>query len=113
MFSNNPGFLILLVVFAIGALFFTLGTAMVRRGRAAVPVAAIHDGATPWTAELAGTDDVLHVSLRVDMVERLAMLGEPWCVAMLQRARVEDGDATVRDAADAALLVIGARRRDT
>ncbi|HEY5340325.1 MAG TPA: hypothetical protein VIK27_04795 [Candidatus Aquilonibacter sp.] len=102
----------LLIVFAIGALFFTLGTAMVRRGSAALPAAPINESAAPWTAELAGTGDLLHVSLRVDMIERLAMLGEPWCAAMLQRARLEDDDATVRDAADAALLVIGARRRD-
>jgi hypothetical protein len=110
LFANSPGFLILLVVFVFGALVFALGTAMVRRP--VVPTPSAPEAATPWTADLAGTNDLLHVSLRIDMVERLAMIGEPWCVTMLERAQAEDADQTVRDAADSALLVIGARRRD-
>jgi hypothetical protein len=63
----------------------------------------------PWTAKVAGTDDVLAPELRVDMIERLAMIGEPWCAELLERARDSDPDVVVRDAADNALIVIAAR----
>lgn len=114
MLSNNPGTLILVAVFAIGAVFFTVGTVMVRRSQrieAANP-SMLEPAAesAPWTAELAGTNEVLARELRIDMVERLAMIGEPWCAQLLERARSHDPDRSVRDAADNALLLIAARR---
>jgi hypothetical protein len=115
--SNNSVALLLAGVFALGAALFLIGTAMVRRPTPVpepfeiveepVPVLA------PWTAELAGTNDDVALEVRLDMVERLAMLDEPWCVALLKRARAEDLDASIRDAADDALLVIAARPRSS
>jgi hypothetical protein len=107
--------LVLAVVFAIGALLFLLGTAIVRRERRAVEVADVPAdpmlALPPWTADLAGTNEVIARELRVDMIERLAMIGEPWCVELLERARTQDPDTSVRDAAENALIVVAARAR--
>ena len=112
MLSSNTGALLIAGVFALGAILFAVGTAMVRRSRTARAAPRAGESILvlpPWTAELAGTNDVVARDLRVDMIERLAMIGEPWCVTLLERARARDPDASVRDAADSALLVIGAR----
>lgn len=110
LLSNNT--VVIAGAFVIGALVFTIGTLMVQRERRGEietrlePVLSL----PPWTAELAGTSDAVAIDLRVDMVERLAMIGEPWCAALLERARASDPDVVVRDAADNALIVIAARQ---
>ena len=88
MLSNNPGLLALVVVFIAGALLFALGTFMVRREKQAQ---------TPT------------VLLRLDQIERLALVGQPWCVEQLEREFVTDRDVDVRNAAEDALVVIRAR----
>jgi hypothetical protein len=62
-----------------------------------------------WTRSLVGSDERFDVAVRVDMIERLAMIGQLWCVATLEQAMREERDVSVRDAADRALLVIAAR----
>ena len=89
MLSNNPGLLALVVVFIAGALLFALGTFMVRREKQAQ---------TPT------------VLLRLDQIERLALVGQPWCVEQLEREFLTDRDVDVRNAAEDALVVIRARR---
>ena len=49
------------------------------------------------------------LDLRLDYVERLALVGQPWCVAELETLRASDPDPHVREAADAAIIVIGSR----
>jgi len=88
LLSNNPGLLALVVVFIAGALLFALGTFMVRREKQAQ---------TPT------------VLLRLDQIERLALVGQPWCVEQLEREFVTDRDVDVRNAAEDALVVIRAR----
>lgn len=99
---------------------FAVGSVLVRRTREGPqpetiqflePAASIVPNAHAplWTADLAGSHDLPALDLRVDMVERLAMIGEPWCVTTLERACAQDPDAAVRDAAENALIVIGAR----
>lgn|GEM_PF-3102355 len=116
MQSSSPGNVILLAVFAIGAIFFALGTWLVRRERAEKASLTSEDtppAAAPawdeWAREIGGVDEPIDRWTRLDMIERLAIVGEPWCVEMLERAREEDADASIRDAADSAILVIGAR----
>ncbi len=78
----------------VGAIFFAVGTLLVRRER----LAREEEPAA-----------VLSVEDRLDMIERLVIVGQPWCVDELRGIRDRDPDPLVRDAADAALLVIGSR----
>lgn len=85
--SSNPLAAILATLLVAGAILWIVGAIVVRKADA-------------WT----------NVELRVDMVERLMLVGQPWCVEDLMRMRESDEDPRVRDAADAALTVITARR---
>jgi len=95
LLSNSPGLLALVVVFITGGLLFALGTFMVRReARAQTPVVE---------------QTVVDLDARLDAIERLAMVGQPWCVEQLEREFLSDSDERVRNAAEDALLVIAAR----
>jgi hypothetical protein len=112
LLSSNPGAVVLLAVFAVGAIFFATGTLLVRRTRTAESASALVTQTPPaniWAQTLAGVDEPVDAPIRIDMIERLALLGEPWCAQILERAREQDTDPHVREAADAALLIIGAR----
>jgi hypothetical protein len=91
--SSRAGLILLVAIFILGAILFALGTLLVRRERVeredAVPILSQED--------------------RLDMIERLVMVGQPWCVDELRELKERDPDLLVRDAADAALLVIGSR----
>ncbi len=102
MLSSSPALLALLVVFVVGALLFALGTYMVRReAQAQTPVV------DTTAAQIVSQADL---ELRLDQIERLAMVGQPWCAEQLQREFINDSDERVRDAAENALMVIAARR---
>ena len=91
--SNRTGLILLVAIFVLGAILFAIGTLLVRRER------VTPEGAAP----------ILSQEDRLDMIERLVMVGQPWCVEELRAMLNTDPDPLVRDAADAALLVIGAR----
>ena len=55
-----------------------------------------------WTQAL-GMEGELDVPTRVDMIERLAMLGEPWCIDALKRAAKEEKNPQVVYAIEHAL----------
>ena len=63
----------------------------------------------PWTHAVAETDEELDPAMRLDIIERLAMVGAPWCVDALNAAIRGERDEALRDAADRALLVIACR----
>lgn len=117
LLSNNPAYLIFGVVFAVGAVMFATGSLLVRRTREGPQPETIQmlepiDGggnASPWTAELARSNELPALDVRIEMIERLAMIGETWSVSTLERARAHDPDAHVREAAENALIVIAAR----
>ena len=94
MHSNRAELIFLLAVFVAGAIIFAIGTLLVRRDRAA------QEEATPVLSDRAD---------RLEMIERLAMVGQPWCVDELRKVIATDADPIVRTAAEDALLVIGAR----
>ena len=84
---SNPLAVILAVLFLAGAVFYFAGGMIARRA-----------------------DRRDAIELRIDMVERLLLVGEPWCVEDLKKIRNEDEYPLVRDAADAALIAITARK---
>jgi hypothetical protein len=91
--SNRAGLIFLVAIFVLGAILFALGTLLVRRERLA------REDTTP----------ILSQEDRLDMIERLVMVGQPWCVEELRAILERDPDPLVRDAAESALLVIGSR----
>lgn len=94
MHSNRAGLIFLVAIFVAGAIFFALGTLLVRRER----LAREEESAA-----------MLSVEDRLDMIERLVIVGQPWCIDELRNITNADPDPLVRDAAEAALLVIGSR----
>ncbi len=74
-----------------------------------LPAVVSQPAGDAWARELGGSNGPVDEPTRMDMIERLAIVGQPWCVQALVQARAEDDDAQIREAADAALLVIGAR----
>ncbi|MDQ2865525.1 MAG: hypothetical protein M3R51_04810 [Candidatus Eremiobacteraeota bacterium] len=109
MFSNSPAFPFLAVLFVAGAALFALGTWLARRRPEAMASAQPAVSALLWTRSVTGSDEVLPAALRLDVIERLALVGEPWCVSALREAASEETDAQTRDAAERALLVIACR----
>lgn len=95
------GFLLVL-----GAIFWIAGGRLARR---AGKVAAIASPPVTWTRAIVDNDERVDAATRLDMIERLAIVGEPWCVTVLNDALAQERDETLRDAADRALLVIAAR----
>jgi hypothetical protein len=90
--SNRTWLIFVVALFVLGAISYALGTLMLRRER-----------------RLQEEPLVLNQEDRLDMIERLVMVGRPWCVDELRTILNNDPDQAVRDAADAALLVIGSR----
>src|SRR5512146_518374 len=111
--SNTAAFVFALMLVAGAALWVVGGRLSRLRATSAQPSTAPANMAVaaPWTRSVIESNESLDVATRVDMIERLAMVGQAWCVAVLQRALHDDRDASVRDAADRALLVISARAR--
>jgi hypothetical protein len=101
LLSTNPGALLFAVLIVAGAILYVIGT-LLRRERVARVKDAQHSAQIP-------TEAVSDVATRIDMVERLAMVGQPWCVDQLAKIRDEDPNDSVRDAAEAALIVIASR----
>lgn len=102
LLSSNALANIFLALFLVGAIVFVIGTMLAREKRAHL----VESQATVAHVEPEPLPDV---ETRIDMVERLAMVGQPWCVDQLDKIRTEDPDESVREAADAALMVIGSR----
>ncbi len=103
--SNSPA-LALFAIFALGAVLFVAGSLISRRQHkraAAVPTAVT------WTHALVAGDETPTPELRLDMIERLALVGAPWSVDALNAAMSEERDPLLRDAAERALLVISSR----
>ncbi len=103
LLSSNALANVLLALFIIGAIVFVLGT-MLSRERQARAIEA-----QPVAAPETKPEPSLDVAGRMDLIERLVIVGQPWCIEQLDTIRSEDPDESVREAADAALMVIAAR----
>ncbi len=110
LLSNNPALFLFLGVFAVGAIFFALGSAIIRAQTRPVPRTVDPDEAERVILSVSkGGLAAESFEVRLDYVERLAIVGQPWCVDELEAIRANESDARVRDAADAALTVIRSR----
>lgn len=92
LLSSNSGATILLVVFLVGALLFALGTVLVRRERRSAPP-------TP-----------MRIPESLERIDRLLTVGDATSIRELERLRDSAQSEEIRDAADAALMVIASRR---
>jgi hypothetical protein len=101
LLSNSPVTVAFVIVGIAGAILFIIGS-LINRERAARLAEA-----NP--ALETALEPAVDVATRIDLVERLAMVGQPWCVQQLNTIRDTDPDESVREAADAALTVIGSR----
>ena len=97
----NTGISVLLVCVVVGGALFLLGTWMVRR-EAQAQTEVAREFAVPERAPE-------ELELQLDQIERLAMVGQPWCIEKLEAEFLHDSDVRVRNAAEDALLVIRAR----
>ena len=89
------------MVFAGGTLLYAAGK-VYSRARSLVP----SDGGTPpaWI-EAAGIEKggSCDAATRIELVERLTLVGQPWCVELLQTAQRDERDPSVRAAIESAL----------
>lgn len=93
MLWNSPGTIILIAVFLAGAVLFATGTAMLRRQRLRVqPMPAAAEPPDPYAR-----------------IEELLAAADAPSIRELERMRDSDASPEIRDAADAALMVIGSR----
>ena len=107
LFTNNPALAILAVVFLIGAALFTLGSIVASRARGTLQTETSSPFA--WTRGITEGNEVLSWEMRLDLIDRLAIVGAPWCADALRAALDEETDARVREPAERALLVIECR----
>jgi hypothetical protein len=108
--STSPALFFFAVLFAVGALLFVSGT-WILRARATASRAHVEPEKRielRWTQGFAPAE-ALSLDDRIDMIERLAMVGAPWCVETLELALREERNAYAREAAENALLIIRAR----
>ena len=114
--AGSP-YLVLALVLVAGAALYGLGTLLVRSASSETPLtpqtqpeagasAMSPPTAVSWTDAVTGTGDALDSATRIDMIERLALVGEPWCIAAIKAATETDDDAAVRDAAARALRAL-------
>jgi HEAT repeat protein len=89
----------IVVAFVVGLLLYGIGTSMLRSQRA-------QNGARKGVTWPRLVDESLtdaDPQLRADIVERLGIIGEPWCADILRQAIEQEDDAGVRSAITAAL----------
>jgi hypothetical protein len=91
------------VVFAVGLLLLGISSAMLRSLKEEAPSISRPAPRSTWPRLV---DDALadaDARLRLDMVERLALIDSDWSRGVLEWAREEERDPQVRAAIDAAL----------
>jgi hypothetical protein len=79
--------IVFLVALVIGAALFGIGTAIVRAG----------ERSTEWVSEVVTGETTLEE--RLEIVERLGIVNEPWSLVVLARAAADDPERAVRIAA--------------
>lgn len=88
MLLSNPGFTLALV-FLIGVALYAIGVAL--PGRIQAPPA-------PWPLRLDDSAVELDKEAKIGLIERLGLVGLPWCEEILLQAETEENDAAVRRA---------------
>ncbi|MHB8140668.1 MAG: hypothetical protein ACYDHD_05355 [Vulcanimicrobiaceae bacterium] len=89
--SINRALLALAVVFVVGALLYGIGLALSR-----VPGPPPSVG---WTSLITGDDRQYDRAARLEMLDRLLLIGAPWCVPIARSALTEERDEALRSLA--------------
>ena len=84
------------VAFAIGLLLFGISTAMLRKPPAAPTF-------PKWPQLIDESLVAADRQLRLDIIERLSIVAQPWCEDVLRQAIEQEDDAVVKSAAISAL----------
>jgi hypothetical protein len=84
----------IVVAFVVGVLLYGIGTSIMRSLR-------VQDGSLNTVTWPQLVDESLvnaDPALRLDIVERLSIIAEPWCADVLRQALKEENDARVKSA---------------
>ena len=103
--AGSPTLSVVLLILA-GLALYGVGTLLVRSANRETPIEPQTKPDGRWTAAVTGTNDTFDRATRIDMIERLALVGEPWCIAAIAAAAESDLDAPVRYAAARALRAL-------
>jgi len=96
----STAWIVIAVVFVIGLLLLGISSAMLRSVREdSLGV----QGAASWPRLVDESLEGAGPQLRLDMVERLAIVDSEWSRGVLERARAEERDPQVRSAIEIAL----------
>lgn len=95
----STNWIVFAVIFAVGLLLFGIGSAMLRSLREEHPAQPQPNWPQLVDESLANAG----TQLRLDVVERLSIIDTEWSRGVLERARAEDPDETVRAAVELAL----------
>jgi hypothetical protein len=89
----------IVVAFVVGLLLYGIGTSMLRSQRA-------QNGnikSVTWPRLVDESLTQADTQLRMDIVERLGIIGEPWCADILRQAIEQEDDAGVKSAISSTL----------
>ncbi len=85
---SNPT-LTLALVFLIGAALYAIGLAL--PGRVLAPQ-------VPWPQRIDDAAVELDANAKIELIERLGLIGAPWCEEILKQADTEEDEPTIRRA---------------
>jgi hypothetical protein len=109
---SEAAILTFVVIIVIGAILFGIGTAIRTRERAAShgktpiePAAApVSDAHLTWTSQFCENDEPLGAGARIELIERLGLVGAPWCADVLREAQRQERDPAVLHALERAFV---------
>ncbi len=87
------------VAFVVGLLLYGIGTSMLR----SLHIQNGNGTTASWPRLVDESLTNADRQLRLDIVERLSIIGEPWCVDILRQAMKDENDADIRSAISNAL----------
>jgi hypothetical protein len=96
---SSTSWVLIAVVFAVGVLLLGISSAMLRSVREETRRAP----QLSWPQLIDESLKMADVQLRLDMIERLRIVDSEWSRGVLERAREEDPDESVRSAIELAL----------
>jgi hypothetical protein len=89
----------IVVAFVVGLLLYGIGTSMLRSLR-------VQNGdrkTVTWPRLVDESLTNANRNLRLDLVERLSIIGQPWCADILRQALEEESDGSIKAAITNAL----------
>jgi hypothetical protein len=100
---SSISWIVIVVVFTVGMLLVGISSAMLRSTREQPPAPR-----ASWPQLIDESLSCADSQLRLDMIERLSIVGTAWSREILERAKAEDPDPHVRSMAQLALDRAGA-----